>query len=169
MATGPCSDTEDQSPDLQPKKERPPEQLAEMKAMEFLARREHTRAELEDKLSKREHSPEAIEIALDSLAERNWQSDSRFAELFIEQRANKGKGPRLVQQELRKRGISSHDSSYAMENTEVDWYQVAARTVSNRFMIGADYAKMRRFLEQRGFDSAQARAAIDALNHPEED
>lgn len=167
MVTESCSDAETPSASSS-SKERPPEQLAEAKAMEFLARREHTRAELEDKLSKREHSPEAIAIALDSLAERGWQSDQRFAELFVEQRANRGKGPRLVRYELIKRGVSSGDAADAMSSTEVDWYQVAGRTLSNRFTMGGDYAKMRRFLEQRGFDSAQARAAINTLIQPED-
>jgi len=151
------------------RKERPPEQLAEIKAIEFLARREHTRAELEEKLAKREFSAEAIEIAIDSLAARGWQSDERFAELFIEQRANKGKGPRLVRHELTKRGISSSMAFDAMRDTEVDWEEVANRTVAKRFRADADYAKMRRFLEGRGFDSAMARHAIKQLQHPDPD
>ncbi|MGB0865860.1 MAG: regulatory protein RecX [Granulosicoccaceae bacterium] len=145
------------------KKERPPELLAEYKAIELLARREHSRVELEDKLGKREFSSEAIEIALDALAERGWQSDERFAELFIEQRANKGKGPRLVRQELIKRGIDSALASQCLRDTEVDWEQVADRVLANRFGADGDYAKMRRFLEQRGFESSQARHAIRQL------
>lgn len=151
---------------VSPKKERPPEQLAEMKAMEFLARREHSRAELEEKLGKREFSDEAIAIAIDSLAERGWQSDERFAELFIEQRANRGKGPRLVRHELTRRGIASSLASTAMRDTEVVWEEVAIRTVARKFRLDADYAKMRRFLEQRGFDSAMARIAIKHLQQP---
>lgn len=149
------------------RKERPPEQLAEIKAIEFLARREHTRMELEEKLAKREFPAEAIEIAIDSLAQRGWQSDERFAELFIEQRANKGKGPRLVRHELTKRGISSSLAYDAMRDTEVDWEEVANRTVARRFTADADYAKMRRFLESRGFDSAMSRNAIKQLQQAE--
>jgi len=135
----------------------PPEIRAEVKAVELLARREHTRAELIEKLSKREHTREAIEIALDELAARNLQSDARFAELYIEQLARKGKGPRFVQRELYKRGVDSSDSAHAMNTTDVEWQEVADRALATRFCAGADYAKMRRFMEQRGFDSAQAR------------
>lgn len=147
----------------------PPEIRAEVKAVELLARREHTRAELIEKLSKREHTREAIEIALDELAARNLQSDARFAELYIEQLARKGKGPRFVQRELYKRGVDSSDSAHAMNTTDVEWQEVADRALATRFCAGADYAKMRRFMEQRGFDSAQARHAIASLGSPSDE
>lgn len=148
--------------------ERPPELLAEYKAIELLARREHSRAELEDKLGKRGFDADAVALALDTLAERGWQSDERFAELFVQQRANKGKGPRLVRQELLKRGIDSSLASRSLRETEVCWEEVAAVVLGARFVPGDDYARMRRFLEQRGFESAQARRAIEALQSGED-
>lgn len=166
-ATGPDSEAAglfDDDPPANQTPEIPPEKLAEYKAVELLVRREHTRAELARKLRKRDHSSEAIEIALDVVAERGWQSDRRFAELFVQQRTNRGNGPQFIQQELRKRGVSSADNDWAMSGAEADWEQVAAHALANRFMIGDDYGKMRRFLERRGFDSSQARFAIKALN-----
>ncbi len=151
------------------RKELPPEKLAEHKAIDLLSRREHTRAELETKLSKRDFSAEAIEIAIDILVARGWQSDERFAELFIEQRANRGKGPRMVRHELAKRGVSSSLAAIALENTEVDWQEIANSSIAKKFRVGDDYVKMRRFMEQRGFDASQARKAIQLLQQPEAD
>jgi SOS response regulatory protein OraA/RecX len=74
-------------------------------AMDLLARREHSRRELKQKLKKRFRDDALIEEQLDTLAEENLQSDTRYAESFLRQRFNRGHGPVRIRQEMRQKGI----------------------------------------------------------------
>ena len=53
------------------------------RAMRFLARREHSRAELRRKLSPKVAQGDDLEVLLDDLARSGWLSDARFAEQSI--------------------------------------------------------------------------------------
>ena len=68
----------------QKKRPRPlkPERDAYQVALNLLARREHSRVELENKLSKKGFPHEQIERALKQLAANDLQSDQRFLEDF---------------------------------------------------------------------------------------
>ena len=59
-------------------------------AMDFLARREHSRRELRQKLLRRFKAPELIDTQLNRLTEENLQSDSRYAGSFLRQRIHPG-------------------------------------------------------------------------------
>ena len=58
------------------------------KAMDFLARREYGRGELENKLCKAGFDAEAVAKALAHLTDEGLQSDERFAESFMQSRIN---------------------------------------------------------------------------------
>ncbi|MDH3448313.1 MAG: recombination regulator RecX, partial [Gammaproteobacteria bacterium] len=76
------------------------------KAMDLLARREHSAQELRQKLTAREFDNDAIEEAMRGLRDDGLQSDERFAESYINSRFNAGIGPRKIRFELRQRGIA---------------------------------------------------------------
>ena len=132
-------------------------------AMDLLARREHSRQELGQKLLRRfSGQQDAIDIEIDRLNEEGLQSDSRLAEAFIRSRVNRGQGPVKIRAELRQKGVSDGDISLAMEACEVDWFEQARDAADRKFgatlAIDEDYdeamrlkAKVSRFLQQRGF------------------
>ena len=127
-----------------------------MAAMDLLARREHSRRELRQKLLKRFKDPERVELQLDLLAEENLQSDARYAESFLRQRISRGHGPMRIRQEMRQKGISDTGISAAMEAECPDWYALAEATYRRKF--GAvppqdikDKARRSRFMQYRGF------------------
>ena len=66
---------------------------ARKKAMDYLARREYGRLELQAKLESVGFGTEAARVAVDRLTCENLQCDRRFIENFIQSRINKGKGP----------------------------------------------------------------------------
>ena len=79
---------------------------AECRAAALLARAEQTRRGLEIKLAKRELSAPAAAMALDWLAGRGLQSDLRFAQAWIRQRArHRAEGPRTLLAGLASRGV----------------------------------------------------------------
>ncbi len=132
-------------------------------AMDLLARREHARRELKQKLQKRFPDNELIEAQLDRLADENLQSDSRYAESFLRQRINRGHGPQRIRQEMRQRGISDAEISAALASEAPDWCALAETAYRRKF--GSlppedirDKAKRSRFMQYRGF-------ALDHYTH----
>lgn len=62
-------------------------------ACKLLAKREHSRKELQTKLAKKCPQPELMEQLLDELSAKGLQSDQRFTERFVQQKISKGNGP----------------------------------------------------------------------------
>ena len=133
--------------------------------MDLLARREHSRAELAGKLRARGADPVILETVLDELAAARLQSDARYAEQYMRQRAERGYGPLRIVQELRQRGVADSQVDVALAQTGSDWMKLAAAVRTKRFG-GAlprdirDRAKQVRFLEYRGFAADQIRQVL---------
>ncbi|MCG3144679.1 MAG: Regulatory protein RecX [Gammaproteobacteria bacterium] len=132
----------------------------------MLARREHTREELRNKLRRRIDDEAAIEAALDGLARERLQSDDRHAESYLRQRADRGYGPLRIARELRDRGTSKEAVSRAIDGLEeADWLRLARAARVKRFGRAvpagpAERARQMRFLEYRGFQAETIRAAV---------
>ncbi len=134
-------------------------------AMNYLARREHSRLELEQKLLRRDFGQTEIAEALEQLIEEGLLSDARFAESFVHARRQRGSGPLKIQAELKMRGVSETTISQYLDPQESLWHELACRVRSKRFgeALPSDYAqRMRqaRFLQLRGFSHEQINAAF---------
>lgn len=126
-------------------------------AMDLLARREHSRRELINKLKIRGYEGEEVEAYLDRLAKRGLQSDQRFGESYVRMRSSTGYGQRRISQELQQKGIEESRISQIYEEMELDWYQIALEIWQKKYnqLPGNDLklkAKQSRFLQYRGFD-----------------
>ena len=133
--------------------------------MDLLARREHSRAELAAKLRARGADPVILETVLDALAAARLQSDTRYAEQYARQRAERGYGPLRITQELRQRGVAELQVDAALEQSGSDWTEQAAAVRIKRFGSALpqdirDRAKQVRFLEYRGFTADQIRRVL---------
>lgn len=135
-------------------------------AIGLLARREHSRRELTQKLVKRfaqldEYSADVVDDLLNDLAESDLQSDERFCESYVRMRCRKGYGPVRVGMELRERGVSDNLVQQWLNDEQFDWYEGAASAWQKKFgRLPADHkerAKQQRFLQYRGFTSDQIR------------
>jgi regulatory protein len=140
---------------------------ARKKAMDYLARREHGRSELIDKLSRFGFDADVADNAIAQLVEDNLQSDTRYTEAFITSRINQGKGPVKIRAELRERGIAGSIVDHGLEATGQDWYQAACEVRQKKFgaELPADFnekARQMRFLQSRGFDTDQIQSAVSA-------
>ncbi|HMM77906.1 MAG TPA: regulatory protein RecX [Gammaproteobacteria bacterium] len=143
-----------------------PAVVARGRALAALARREHSRQELERKLTARGLDAGVVGETLDRLAEQRLQDDERFVEVFVRSRIARGQGPVRIAQELRQRGIVETTVRDALAAAEVDWDALATQVLGRQFRARAADAKTRarqqRFLEYRGFTAAQIRAALRA-------
>lgn len=134
-------------------------------AMDILARREHTVAELREKLRARGFDEPAIESTLAALLEEGLLSEARFVESFIGSYARRGKGPVWIRAELERRGIPSAAIAEALAASDTDWQQAARDARHKRFGLkppadARDRARQLRFLQGRGFTAEQARGAF---------
>lgn len=137
-----------------------------MAAMNLLARREHSAQELRNKLQQKFAQPlppEWLEQVLSMLAGEGLQSDARFAEAFVQMRCRQGKGPMLVGQELRQRGVAAE--LVASTLAEPDWLLQAQLQRHKRFGIelpldAKERARQQRFLQMRGFGGEHIRYAM---------
>ncbi len=123
------------------------------KALRLLARREHSRAELTQKLSA-DGTREDIHAVLDQLERSGLLSDARFAESFVASRAARVGNARL-RYDLRAKGIAD-DLIAAALPADTDSETSRAREVWRRkFGVApadrAGYARQARFLQSRGF------------------
>jgi len=125
-------------------------------AMDLLARREHSYAELLRKLRQRGVETSAAEIQLDRLVDDGLLSDERFCEAYIYYRSQRGYGPVRLREELRQRGVAETLVEQALSAVQWDWSELAQKVFSKRFPEGeatdaAARAKQQRFMQYRGF------------------
>ncbi|GAB3374327.1 recombination regulator RecX [Spongiibacter taiwanensis] len=137
-----------------------------IKAMDLLARREHSRSELSTKLNQRfSDCPDLIVAAVQRLSDEGLVSNQRFAESFVRQRVAKGHGPLRIRQELRQREVEEGLIGEALAEAGIDWWALAEEAVQRRFGAEApadfkEKAKRMRFLQQRGFTFEQIQSAV---------
>ena len=135
--------------------------------MDYLARREHGRGELLDKLTRFGFDADVADDAVAQLVDDGLQSDSRFAEAFVRSRINQGKGPVRIRTDLRERGLGGSAIDLALEEADEDWYALACEVRLKKFGPDTpsdfrDKAKQMRFLQSRGFEPDQIQAAVSA-------
>lgn len=126
-------------------------------AMNLLARREHSKKELTEKLSRRFNDFDSLALQLDRLEQEGLQSDRRFTESYVRYRSQSGLGPLRIDQELRKRGIKESLVQDLLWAAGIDWSEVAFRVYKKKFVaFQVDNQKEKgrrvRFLQYRGFD-----------------
>lgn len=126
------------------------------KAVALLAIRERSRSGLEKKLAEcfEEADADLIRSVLDELAERKYQSDSRFARVRIMTRASRY-GDRRLRTELRREGIDDESIDEAFEEFKDTEIERAAALWERKFGYIAEddkeRAKQFRYLASRGF------------------
>ncbi len=135
------------------------------KALDLLARREHSVAELRAKLVVREFDAEAIDAAIDVLIQDGLVCDDRFTAAFVAYRVRKGQGPIRIRGELKQRGVADELIATHLEQVDVDWVQLACsvrhkKYGSARLTDYRDKARQSRFLQHRGFSGEQIRTAL---------
>ena len=140
--------------------------------MAALARREHSRRELERKLGARGLDGTVIEAALNDLAGRGLQDDGRFAASYARSRAARGFGPRRIAAELRERGIDGAAVAVALDAVEADFRTLACEVRERKFSRPPqslpERAKQTRFLEYRGFEADHIRHALEHTTDDED-
>ncbi len=131
----------------------------------MLARREHSRAELVQKLLAVGAEEAQLYELFERLTASQLQSDERFCEAFVRSRLLKGQGPLSISQELKQRGVAGELIRVYVQESDIDWLAQAQQVRQRRFGddLPADkreQARQLRFLLYRGFAASLAAKAL---------
>lgn len=123
--------------------------------MNLLARREHGVQELARKLKQRGADTELIDVELQRLVDDGLLSDARYLESYIRSRANSGRGPVRIREELAQRGLAREDIEQAIADSGIDWQaqllDLWQRKYGEKPADYKAYGKQVRFLLYRGY------------------
>lgn len=134
--------------------------------MNFLARREHSRAELARKLAPHAEADE-IDALLDVLEQEGLLSNARYVEMLAHARAGKHGSLRL-KADLREKGVPESEMSDALDLARMQDLEAAHTVWQKKFgelaLDSAERARQYRFLASRGFPTEVIRRVIGGLD-----
>lgn len=139
-------------------------------AVRLLALRPRSMREVRDRLRQRDFAPESIEAAIEKLEGWRYVDDADFARFWVENREqHKPRGRRLLEQELRQKGVDRETVREALDAAELDEGGAALELgrAKLRSYVGLEPAVVRRrlggFLARRGYGGETVRRVLDRL------
>lgn len=134
------------------------------RALRALSRREHSAAELKHKLTRRGHDEAVADSIVENLSAAGWQSDARYAEMLVRNRAEQGYGPLRIEAELEHAGVPQAEITQALEASEVNWGERIRTLHQRKFRQAprgaADWQKQYRYLASHGFAPEHIRLVL---------
>ncbi|MCH7295723.1 regulatory protein RecX [Acinetobacter higginsii] len=139
-------------------------------AFALLTRRDYSKAELITKLNLYAINPDEVANLVEELAQHNYQSDQRVAELTLASQIRKGKGLQRIKQALKAKQLDAELITEELQ--EVDWldqaYQLKVKKFGEEVTTNPKIkAKQVRFLQYRGFDMGVIMKAIARTSEEE--
>lgn len=123
------------------------------RAMDILSRREISRAELKRKLVPYAENEDEIDAVLAEFADRNWQSDQRYAEAYVHSKSRQH-GRMRLKQSLAAKGVDAATIAELLPDAESELANAAA-VLRKKFrqppQDAAEKQKCIRFMLYRGF------------------
>lgn len=142
------------------------------RALRLLAGREHSRAELQRKLSAHETEPGELAQALDELQAKGFINEDRVIESVVHRRAGK-MGAARVRQELQAKGLDPEAVSQAVQNLQATEVTRAREVWRKKFGTPAqdasERARQMRFLAARGFSGDTIRRVVSSAFDGDDD
>jgi regulatory protein len=144
--------------------------LCKKRALDYLAIRMRTAAEMERHLQKKGFSYDVIRETVRGLSDAGYIDDYDFATRFINYRLNhKLVGKYYLAGELKKRGVSASIIRRALKESEARHsdieaiHEIALRKYDILKLKKNAMSKLAYFLERRGFDSEAVRTVIERI------
>jgi SOS response regulatory protein OraA/RecX len=135
------------------------------RALGYLSRREHSRAELSRKLTPHLGENDSLDTLLDALEREGWLSNERYVESVLHRRGTRLGTSRIVN-ELKRNGIDEtliQDAGAELNKTELARArEVWSKKYGEPPTTPAERAKQARFLATRGFTSGTIMKVLKA-------
>jgi regulatory protein len=137
--------------------------------LRLLARRDHSRKELLNKLTGKGFDREDVSAVIDELVQQGWQDDQRYAWNYARYRMQKGYGPVRIEYELRQNGVDEIDLDAVLQESDNSWMDLLEQVYNKKYnhkknLDRNEWAKRSRFLLHRGFTGEMISALLDHLN-----
>jgi regulatory protein len=136
-------------------------------AIRWLARREHSRAELEHKLLAKGWEKSEVRGALDELTALGYLSDARYARALIAQKGGRY-SRRGIAAELKAKGVGAQEADAALAEASLDDESALTALWQRRFgrapVDEREKARQVRFLQSRGFALSAILKFLRCLN-----
>ncbi|WP_396587441.1 regulatory protein RecX [Bermanella sp. R86510] len=137
------------------------------KAIDLLARREYSFAELEKKLIPLTEDESLVYGVLQWLIDNSLQSDERFAGMYVRSKALSGYGPVRIKMELNQKGVQEHviEQAFFDVEAELNWdesvdHLIIKKARSLNMSEPKDKNKVMGYLQRRGFNLDQIYAGL---------
>lgn len=139
-------------------------------ALNYLARRDYSKLELYQKLVAKGFQSSDIQEVLEYLQAQSYQSDERFADMYIRSRIHSGDGPFKIKISLRAKGICDSLALAVFDKLAIDWFDQAKALKEKRFGESppediTEKVKQVRYLKNKGFYQDHINAVIDCSDH----
>lgn len=126
-------------------------------ALSLLARREHSKKELQTKLIKADFPADLIQKTVDQCIAQGFLSDERYSEMLIRTRIRQGYGPLRIRQELQNQEIHPEIITQFLDGDPINWEEQLDLVKTKKFGRRQpsdikEKARQIRFLNYRGFD-----------------
>lgn len=141
-------------------------QSAKHVAVALLARRDHSRQEIRQKLIQKQFDPIEVEQVLDDCQANGYLNDERYGALLLRSHISKGHGKSRIQQALVQKGVDKEAIQHIFEQSDCDWFELAKQKAlkkyANKPIDGPkDRAKRIRYLMGQGFSYDEIAYALD--------
>ena len=142
------------------------------KALQLLARRDHSCTELRTKLKSRSYGHPEIEAAISECLRLDYLNDTRFAEGYSKQLLRKGYGINGIKHKLYVKGVSKEViqesvTPYDSDNAQLEQcrrvLKKKLKPLTGKASAKNQGAKLHRFLFRRGFSSHIIRQTIGEM------
>jgi regulatory protein len=138
------------------------------RALRLLSTREHSRAELERKLTRFEEEAGQLAKVLDALAAKDFINEERVVESVLHRRSAK-LGASRIKQELQSKGLAPQAVAQAMDELRGSELERAREVWRKKFgqapVDAAQRGKQMRFLASRGFGGDTIHRVIAGDDH----
>lgn len=137
-------------------------------ALNHLARREHTRFTLREKLMQKGFSHQSVETVLDILIQQGFLNEERFCEAFIQKRIRQGYGPIRIIAECHQYGINDEIISSQLPQDKEFWLIAIQKILQKKFKqssLPKEQIHQIRYLQYRGFTLDQIKASQKIYLH----
>lgn len=143
-----------------------PLRIIRHKITRLLARREHSVAEIQQKLSQQYLDSDDVNNVLAQFIAKDIQSDARFTYHFVRNCMAKGQGLSRIKQALYSHDISGAMLAKALDELEPDWYELAYNVKCKKYSVVPETdwhlkQKQKRFLQYRGFGQDEIDYAVN--------
>ncbi len=143
------------------------------KALTHITATQKTEREVRSYLTKKGYLPATVDYVLDKLRGYDFVNDGEYAKAYVLSKSKK-KGERLIEMELRAKGISDEDAESALTCLDEESQVEAAKAVLAKYMRGKEVdaptlQKAYRHLMSKGFTYEVSRAALSSLKDLDEE